>query len=479
MIKKIKFLKKTKIIATLGPSTDNINILKDMVYSGVDMLRINFSHANYDHVKERIKMIKYINHKYKFNISIIGDLQGPKLRIGKVKKNTVIRKNNELIFTNKPLISDGSSVFLNYDKFANDVKINDKILLDDGKIILKCKKINLNDKIVITKIIQGGELKSNKGVNLPNTKIKIPSLTEKDIQDVLFSINENIDIIALSFVRNKEDLNKLKKLIYKNNNYQNIPIIAKIEKPEAIDNIKEIIKNCDAIMVARGDLGIEIPLEELPMIQKKLVNKAKKYKTPVIIATQMMENMIDNIIPTRAEINDIANSVLDGADALMLSAETSIGSYPVKVIKQMSKIIQNIEKNICKKKINTNINNDNSKINNIICYQAIQLAENINSKIIITQANTIGNNIIELSSYKSSNFIIAFNNNSNINNILNLFRGVILINNTDLPETDLIKKTLKKHQNIKYLIKQEAYMIFLKPVEEEKKINNIITLIKC
>ena len=312
-------MKKTKIIATLGPASSNRKIMVDMIKQGVNVFRINFSHANYELVKKNVELIRSINEEYGFNTAILGDLQGPKLRVGVVKEGTFINPGDILTFTNENVEGDASKVYMTYERFAKDVKVGEKILIDDGKLVFEV--IETNEKnLVRAKAIQGGALSSRKGVNLPNTKISLPALTEKDIEDAKFMLDLEFDWIALSFVRHAQDIKDLKDLI---KNYtkgkQDTPIIAKIEKPEGVENIGEILQECDAIMVARGDLGVEVPMEEVPVIQKKLVAEARLQAKPVIIATQMMETMINSLTPTRAEVNDVANSVLDGADAVMLS----------------------------------------------------------------------------------------------------------------------------------------------------------------
>ena len=264
-------------------------------------------------------------------------LQGPKIRLGKIEENCKILTGQEYEFyADEEFIGNNNKGYINYNDFAKDLSKNEKILIDDGKLIFKVLSSNKKSHGRV-KVIQGGVLKSNKGVNLPNTKLSLPSLTKKDINDAKFIFENNFDWIALSFVRTKNDIQDLLKLMNKNLDYK-IPIIAKIEKPEAINNIEEIIKFSDGLMVARGDLGIEIPAEEVPLIQKELVIKSKKSKIPIIIATQMMESMIENLSPSRAEVNDVANSVMDGADAVMLSGETSVGNYPVEVVKSLSLI---------------------------------------------------------------------------------------------------------------------------------------------
>ena len=326
--------KKTKIVATLGPSTSTKTVLKQMLEAGANVFRINFSHANYDDVKKRISMIRELNEKYGFNASILGDLQGPKLRVGVMKGEVIVSKGDKLSFcTGEEFEGTADRVYMNYDTFPRDVKAGERILLDDGKLIFEVLETNKKDEVK-AKVIQGGPLRSRKGVNLPNTNISLPALTEKDVKDAIFACEQGVDWMALSFVRHAEDLQELQELIKKHSEHK-IPIIAKIEKPEGVENIDKIVAYCDGLMVARGDLGVEIPAQEVPLIQKQLVLKAKQARIPVIIATQMMETMITSLTPTRAEVNDVANSVMDGADAVMLSGETSVGQYPVQVIQKM------------------------------------------------------------------------------------------------------------------------------------------------
>ena len=334
--------KKTKIVATLGPAISSKKMLHKMVEAGVNVFRINFSHADYEDVKMRIKLIREINEEYGFNASILADLQGPKLRVGVMKDDVVVNPGDEIIFaTGERFEGTKERVYMTYDRFPLDAKKGESILLDDGKLLFEVVSTNLKDE-VRAKVIQGGPLKSKKGVNLPNTDISQPALTEKDKEDAVFAIEQEVDWMALSFVRNPEDLMELQTLISEHSSYK-IPIIAKIEKPEAVENIDKIIAYCDGLMVARGDLGVEVPAHQVPLIQKELVLKAKKARIPVIIATQMMESMITSLTPTRAEVNDVANSVMDGADAVMLSGETSVGQYPVEVIEKMSNIIKTVE----------------------------------------------------------------------------------------------------------------------------------------
>ena len=337
----IKF-KKTKIVATLGPGCSSKTMLSRLIKAGVNVFRINFSHATYEEVDRYVELIRTLNKELDTNVAILADLQGPKIRVGKMKDGVVFKKGDELILTTaKEIIGNKEKVSLSYKDFAKDVKKGDKVLVDDGKLIFEVISTNKKDEVKLRNI-HGGKLSSKKGVNLPNTKISTPSLTKKDKQDLLYAISKELDWVALSFVRDASDMINLRKIIEKHSK-EKIPTIAKIEKPEAINNIEEIIQNSDGIMVARGDLGIEIPSEEVPLLQKRIVYLAKKHRIPVIIATQMMESMIDSLKPSRAEVNDVANSIMDGADAVMLSAETSVGKYPAEVVTQISKIITSVE----------------------------------------------------------------------------------------------------------------------------------------
>ena len=309
-------LKKTKIVATLGPASESEEVIRKMMLAGTNVFRINFSHADHDDVAVRIKIIKKLSDELKLHISILGDLQGPKLRVGVIEEGAIVHPGDLVEFnTAAPFEGNAKSAYMTYQRFPLDVNPGERVLLDDGKLIFEVISTDRKE-IVTAKVIQGGPFKSKKGVNLPNTKVSLPALTEKDIEDAIFAIEQQVDWIALSFVRNSEDLIELQDLIKKHSDYK-IPIIAKIEKPEAIENIDKIIAYCDGLMVARGDLGVEVPAAEVPLIQKNLVLKAKKARIPVIIATQMMETMIDSLTPTRAEVNDVANSVMDGADAVM------------------------------------------------------------------------------------------------------------------------------------------------------------------
>lgn len=440
--------KKTKIVATLGPAIDSKEMLLKMVVTGVNVFRINFSHADYDDVKKRVQYIREINEEYGYNASVLADLQGPKLRVGVMKDDVVVAPGDEIIFaTGTRFEGTKHRVYMTYDRFPLDTKPGEQILLDDGKLIFEVVSTNQKDEVK-AKVIQGGPLKSKKGVNLPNTNISQPALTEKDKKDALFAIEQEVDWIALSFVRNAEDLMELEAIVSKHSSYK-IPIIAKIEKPEAVINIDKIVAYCDGLMVARGDLGVEIPAHEVPLIQKQLVLKAKSARIPVIIATQMMESMITSLTPTRAEVNDVANSVMDGADAVMLSGETSVGQYPVQVIQKMSDIIKSVENS---ELINVPQKHPHIKtkryITKSICFHAANMANEINARGITTLTNS-GYTAFQISAWRPKAHILAFSSNKRIISQLNLLWGVRAFYydkfvSTDQTVVDVNKIALKK-----------------------------------
>ncbi len=415
--------KKTKIVATLGPACSSKEVIKDMIDAGVNVFRINFSHADYADVKERINIIRELNEEYGYTTAILGDLQGPKLRVGVMKEDVVVNPGDIITFqTAEDVPGTAERVYMNYKEFPRDVKPGEKILLDDGKLMFEALETNGTTEVVC-KVIQGGPLKSKKGVNLPNTKVSLPALTEKDIKDAIFAIGQNVDWIALSFVRTPADLEELQDLIAKHSDHK-IPIIAKIEKPEAVENIDKIVAFCDGLMVARGDLGVEIPAHEVPLIQKKLIHRAKTARIPVIVATQMMETMITSLTPTRAEVNDVANSVMDGADAVMLSGETSVGNYPVQVIEKMTQIIEAVEDSpLITVPQNPPHVRTKRFITKSICYHAATMANDIKAKAISTLTNS-GYTAFQISAWRPSAHILVYTSNRRILTQLNLLWGV-------------------------------------------------------
>ncbi|WP_293892111.1 pyruvate kinase [Flavobacterium sp.] len=415
--------KKTKIVATLGPACSSKEVIKRMIDAGVNVFRVNFSHADYADVKERIDIIRGLNDEFGYNTAILADLQGPKLRVGVMKEDVVVNPGDIITFqTAEDVPGTKERVYMNYKEFPRDVNPGEFILLDDGKLMFEALETNGTTEVVC-KVIQGGPLKSKKGVNLPNTKVSLPALTKKDIKDALFAIEQEVDWIALSFVRTPADLEELQDLIAKNSSYK-IPIIAKIEKPEAVENIDKIVAFCDGLMVARGDLGVEIPAHEVPLIQKKLIHRAKTARIPVIVATQMMETMITSLTPTRAEVNDVANSVMDGADAVMLSGETSVGNYPVEVIEKMTQIIEAVEDSpLILVPQNPPHVRTKRFITKSICYHAAIMANEIKAKAISTLTNS-GYTAFQISAWRPKSHILVYTSNRRILTQLSLLWGV-------------------------------------------------------
>jgi pyruvate kinase len=415
--------KKTKIVATLGPATSNRDTLREMMLAGVDVFRINFSHALYDDVAERVEMIRSLSDELGLFTAILADLQGPKLRVGVMSGEVVVAPDDIITFkTGKPFEGTADEVYMNYSDFPRDVNPGERVLLDDGKLMFEILTTDKKEKVK-AKVIQGGPLKSKKGVNLPNTNISLPALTEKDVKDAIFACSLKVDWIALSFVRHSQDLIDLQQLIEKHSEHK-IPIIAKIEKPEAVENIDKIVSYCDGLMVARGDLGVEVPAQEVPLIQKRLVLRAKKARIPVIIATQMMESMITSLTPTRAEVNDVANSVMDGADAVMLSGETSVGNYPVQVIEKMTSILKSVEgSELIKVPHDPPHIRTKRYITKAVCYHAASMANEIKAKAISTLTNS-GYTAFQISAWRPSAHILVFTSNKLILSQLNLLWGV-------------------------------------------------------
>lgn len=465
--------KKTKIVATLGPSTNTKEILTQLATEGVNVFRINFSHADYEKVSWQVKTIREINKENGFNVAILADLQGPKLRVGVMEEGIVLNAGDTFVFTTEKCIGTKEKAFMTYQSFPRDVKAGEQILVDDGK--LQFEVVSTDKKsTVTTRVIVGGVLSSKKGVNLPNTAISLPALTEKDRQDAIFALKQEVDWIALSFVRTPEDLRMLRDLISQNSDYR-VPVIAKIEKPEAVENIDSLIPYCDGLMVARGDLGVEIPMQEVPLIQKKLVLRAKKARIPVIIATQMMETMIENSVPTRAEVNDVANSIMDGADAVMLSGETSVGKHPVRVIQKMTQIIMSIEdSHLIKVPHDAPHIRTNRFITKSICHHAAIMANHIEAAAICTLTNS-GYTAFQISAWRPKTSVLAFSTDSRILGKLNLLWGVRAYYYEENLSTDSTVEDINKMIKDLGYVKPGDYVINLTamPVEERGMVNTL------
>ena len=415
---------RTKIVATVGPACDTYEKLLDLVKAGVNVFRLNFSHGTHEDKAKIIEYIRQINKTEPYNIAILGDLQGPKLRVGDIENGAIeVAEGDILTFTHEKVVGTKEKIYVSYPNFHSDVKLGNIILIDDGKLEVRVLSIEKNNdvKVVVT---LGGTLSSKKGINLPDTKITLPALTEKDLADLDFIINQKLDWVALSFVRNVKDLIILRNRIEENKS--KTKIIAKIEKPEAIENLRDIIVESDGIMVARGDLGVELPVEKVPLIQKQIIKKCIHRAKPVIVATQMMESMIERTKPNRSEITDVANAVLEGADAVMLSGETATGAHPTLVVETMKKIIVEVEST----DYNYNLEDElapqphsPSFLSDAICYNACKLATDVEAQALIgmTQSGYTG---FMLSSYRPKAPLFIFTKEKSLVNQLSLSWGV-------------------------------------------------------
>ena len=412
----------TKIIATIGPACNTKETLRKMIMEGLDVCRLNFSHGTHEDHEKVINIIKELNEELGANIAILVDLQGPKLRIGEIENNQLVLKEGDIIrFVTEKCIGTAERIYMSYTQFPMDVIPGEIVLVDDGKIKLEVTETNRKDSVSL-KAINGGVLSSKKGVNLPNTKISLPSLTEKDIDDVNFALKYDIHLIALSFVRNVRDIVALKEII--KSSEKDVKVIAKIEKPEAIETFDDILDYTDGVMVARGDLGVETPFDKVPVLQKQLVHKCIMKAKPVIIATQMMESMITNFMPTRAEATDVSNAVLDGADAVMLSGETSVGKYPVEVIVNMQKVIDATEASGFY--LNHDYTPDKSSptyMSDSICYNACKMAD-LAEAVGIVVFSFGGGTVLKIASHRPSSKIFAFTSGDNVMKQSSIVRGV-------------------------------------------------------
>jgi pyruvate kinase len=413
---------KTKILATIGPASSSKEALLDLVKAGVNVFRLNFSHGAHSQHQQVIDNILEINEKYQVHVGILADLQGPKLRIGKIENNALpIAPGDVLTFVNEECIGNKDRIYMSYELFASDVKVGEKVLVDDGKIVLEVVSTNGFNEVKL-KVLFGSVLSSNKGVNLPDTAVSQPSLTEKDLEDLDYILTQPVNWIALSFVRQAKDVKDLQKRIQAKKHVAKV--VAKIEKPEAIKNIKEIIKVSDAIMIARGDLGVEMPIEKLPALQKMIITRCIQKAKPVIVATQMMESMITNPSPSRAEVTDVANAVLDGTDAVMLSGETSVGSHPALVVEAMRKIIGEAEAHYHVHMKRPQPDPDSETfLSDVLCLTAPRLAEDVNAKAILG-LTVNGYTAFKISSYRPKSAIYIFSDKPHMLSTLSMVWGV-------------------------------------------------------
>lgn len=440
-------MKKTKIVATLGPASSDKETLRQMFLSGLNVCRLNFSHGSHEDHAAVVKTIRELNDETGLNVAILADLQGPKIRTNEMEDNGVELVNGTIVTIGiEKVIGTAQRFSINYEKLPQDVQAGERILLDDGKLALEVVQTD-GKKEFTAKVIHGGILSSKKGVNFPNTRISMPSLTPKDLEDLDFALAQDVDWIGLSFVRSARDIIELKQIIATKN--AKAKVIAKIEKPEAIDDIDEIIRESDGLMVARGDLGVEVPFQKVPLIQKMLITKCITQAKPIIVATQMMETMINNITPTRAEVNDVANAVLDGADAVMLSGETSVGKFPIEVIKTIANIVTEMEQfeGIYNKE-ELPERNQARFITDSICFNACRLSQRVEANAILTMSFS-GYTAYKIASQRPKSTIFVFTSNQQILTQLNLVWGVRAFYYDKQISTD---HTIA---DIKYLLKKE------------------------
>ncbi len=473
---------RTKIVATMGPASAKKDVLLSMIKAGVNVCRLNFSHGKPEDHQKTIDLIREINEQYKINVGILADLQGPKIRIGLVKDGGIHLVNGKHInITTHECIGDDNQIYITYDTFPQDVQAGETILLDDGKLQLKVIETNRKDTVVC-EVLHGGILTSRKGVNLPNTKVSIPSLTEEDLENLQFALQNDVEWIGLSFVRTGEDIVELKRIISRSG--KAAKVIAKVEKPEAIDNIDAIIEATDGVMVARGDLGVEMPLEVVPMLQKMIVRKCRAASKPVIVATQMLESMITTPRPTRAEVNDVANSVLDGADAVMLSGETSVGEFPLIVIETMAKIVRNVEESgypfNSPKEAGAASPSQPAYLSNAVCESAVYLAGHTEAVGIVSMTVS-GYTAFEISSYRPKSSTYIFTSNKTLLNALSLVWGVRAFYYDHLESTDQTISEVNEILKTENLVETGEVVINTAaiPIEKQGKTNMLkVTVIE-
>ena len=417
-------MRSTKIICTMGPNTDKKTVMKSLVKNGMNVARFNFSHGDHEEQRERMNLLKNVREELDRPVAILLDTKGPEIRTGLLEggKKVTLREGSEFILYTEEMTGNETGCCVTYPGLAKDVKPGDRILIDDGLIELKVKQIKSGN--IVCHVENGGDLGERKGVNVPNVKVKLPAVTEKDIDDILFGIQQDIDFIAASFIRSAKGVKEIRKIL-KENHAEHISIIAKIENAEGVENIDEIIEASDGIMVARGDLGVEIPAQEVPHIQKMIIKKCNERYVPVITATQMLDSMIRNPRPTRAEVADVANAIYDGTDAVMLSGETAAGKYPAEALKMMNEIAENTEQYVdYEKYIHHRTMYEQSKISSAIGIASVRTARNIGAACIVTPTMS-GKTARLISNFRPSMPIYAVTPNEMVQHKMQLYWGVI------------------------------------------------------
>ncbi|MFT4106104.1 MAG: pyruvate kinase [Lacrimispora sp.] len=451
-------MKRTKIICTMGPNTNDRTLMKALAEHGMDIARFNFSHGDYEEQKARLDDLKSIREELDLPIAALLDTKGPEIRTGLLEdgKKVILNDGDTYILTTEEIVGNASKGHINYDGLNQDVKAGNRILIDDGLIELEVLKVS--GKEIVCKIINGGELGERKGVNVPNVKVKLPALTEKDKQDIQFGIEQGFDFIAASFVRTAAAIYEIKEILEANSS--NISVIAKIENAEGIENLDEIIEASDGIMVARGDMGVEIPAQEVPFIQKRIIEKCNEACKPVITATQMLDSMIRNPRPTRAEVTDVANAVYDGTDAVMLSGETAMGKYPVEALSMMASIVEETEKHLDynayrKRKVSAvNVHN----ISNAVCYSSVSTAHDLGAKVIVAPSIT-GFTARLLSKWRPESQIIGLSPSSAALRQMQLYWGVRPLHAKRAESTDVLIYSSMELLKAKGIVKEDDMVV--------------------
>ncbi len=449
---------KTKIVATLGPATSALEMIELLARTGVDVFRINFSHGSENEHTKTIENIQRVREKLGFPVSILQDLQGPKIRLGKIKNGKAFLKNGDrFVLTAEEVLGDEHKASISFPEVINDVSPGEIIYINDGLIKLKIEKKDSQN--IYTYVLEGGEISDHKGVNFPNTRLSVPAITEKDKKDLKFGIEHGVDLVALSFVKTPKEVEELRNLMRDFGRV--VPIISKIEKWEAVENLEGIIDTSDGIMVARGDLGVEMPIEEIPVIQKKIISACNRKGKPVITATQMLNSMINNPTPTRAEVTDISNAIFDGTDAVMLSNETAVGKFPIQSVSVMRNVIKNTERSRIFRNFLKN-KSDKVEIGNVseaIALSANKIAENIKAKAIIT-ATESGRTALLVSKYRPDVPVIALSPRENTIRYLVLKWGVIPVKVQAFKTVDeIIEKAIEVAKEKKLVKNGETVVI--------------------
>ena len=466
-------IRNAKIVCTIGPASSSPKVIERLIKAGMDVARLNFSHGTHNEYKKVIKSIRDTSRKLKKAVAILQDLQGPKIRTGMLKDGKIILKSgNKFVLTGRKILGTSEMVSTTYSSMYRDVKKGDRILLDDGLISLKVN--NVKGTEIACEVINGGVLTDHKGINLPGIKVGLSSITEKDIEDLYFGIKQGVDYVAISFVRTDKDVKSVKDIIKKKGSF--IPVIAKIEKPEAIDNLEKIVDEADGLMVARGDLGVEMSPEAVPVIQKNIISMANKKEKPVITATQMLESMINNPRPTRAEASDVANAIFDGTDAVMLSGETASGKYPVESVEIMARIISAAESGSLYRHVSDRRRGRISTYPNAVSSAAVHASHQIEAKLIVVFTQS-GSTALLVSKQRPSMPIIAYTPSENIMRRLNLYWGVIpktmgLIEDTD----DLIREMDRGLVSNKMVRKGDSVVILMGMPISQKGVTNMMKL---